>query len=84
MPTLCVTHSITAQFGGLINSITQTVSAVLSFFLAATVYPEVLKKAQAEIDRVVGPDRLPNFADRGSLPYIDWIVWECLRWNPGA
>ncbi|KAI0932004.1 hypothetical protein AcV5_004645 [Taiwanofungus camphoratus] len=59
-----------------------TVSAVLSFFLAATVYPEVLKKAQAEIDRVVGPDRLPNFADRGSLPYLDWIVWECLRWNP--
>jgi len=60
-----------------------TVSAILSFFLAATVYPEVLKKAQAEIDRVVGSSRLPTFEDRSSLLYIDWIVWECLRWNPG-
>lgn len=59
-----------------------TVSAILSFFLAATVYPEVLKKAQAEIDRVVGSSRLPTFEDRSSLLYIDWIVWECLRWNP--
>ncbi|GBE78227.1 Multifunctional cytochrome P450 monooxygenase af510 [Sparassis crispa] len=59
-----------------------TVSAVLSFFLAMTVYPEVLERAQAEIDKVVGRDRLPDFSDRDSLPYIDWIVWECLRWNP--
>lgn len=61
----------------------QSVSAVQSFFLAVTVYPNVLKKAQAEIDRVVGSDRLPTFNDRMSLPCIDWIVWECLRWNPG-
>lgn len=59
-----------------------SVSAVQSFFLAVTVYPNVLKKAQAEIDRVVGSDRLPTFNDRMSLPCIDWIVWECLRWNP--
>ncbi|KAI0920500.1 hypothetical protein AcV5_010217 [Taiwanofungus camphoratus] len=59
-----------------------TASALLSFFLAVTIYPEVLKRAQNEIDRVVGKDRLPSFADRDSLPYIMWIVWECLRWNP--
>ncbi|EMD42231.1 hypothetical protein CERSUDRAFT_110763 [Gelatoporia subvermispora B] len=59
-----------------------TVTAIYSFFLAMMVHPEVLAKAQAEIDRVVGGDRLPNFEDRKSLPYIDWVVWECLRWIP--
>ena len=48
------------------------------------VHPEVQIKAQAEIDRVVGRDRLPTLEDRKDLPYIDRIVWESLRWNPGA
>ena len=43
-------------------------------------YPDCLKKAQAEIDRVVGNDRLPAFSDRESLPYIDALVKESLRW----
>ena len=45
------------------------------------VYPEVQKKAQAEIDVVVGPNRLPDFRDRPSLPYISAIVKESSRWN---
>ena len=44
-------------------------------------YPEVQKKAQAEIDDVVGPNRLPNFRDRFSLPYINAVVKESSRWN---
>ena len=44
-------------------------------------YPEVQKKAQAEIDSVIGPNRLPNFEDRPSLPYINAIVKETLRWH---
>jgi hypothetical protein len=32
-------------------------------------HPEVLEKAQKEIDTVVGSDRLPTFEDRTSLPY---------------
>ncbi|KAG2109012.1 cytochrome P450 [Suillus discolor] len=51
-----------------------TVSAIYSFFLAMTLFPDVQKKAQAEIDAVVGPDRLPSFADRA-------LVKEVLRWN---
>ena len=50
----------------------QTVSAVYSFFLAMTLHPEAQKKAQDELDRVVGPDRLPTFADRPNLPYVDY------------
>ncbi|KAJ3559769.1 hypothetical protein NM688_g146 [Phlebia brevispora] len=59
-----------------------TVSAMLSFFLAVTVYPEVQAKAQVELDRVISRSRLPTFEDRADLPYIDCLVWECLRWNP--
>ena len=43
-------------------------------------HPEIQKKAQAEIDAVVGHDRLPDFNDRPSLPYIDRIVQETLRY----
>ncbi|KAG2128053.1 cytochrome P450 [Suillus bovinus] len=58
-----------------------TVSTIYSIFLAMTLYPDVQKKAQAEIDAVVGTDRLPSFADRDSLPYIEALVKESLRWN---
>ncbi|KAG1800168.1 cytochrome P450 [Suillus subaureus] len=58
-----------------------TVSAIYSLFLAMTLFPDVQKKAQAEIDAVVGPDRLPTFTDRDSLPYTDALVKEVLRWS---
>ena len=44
--------------------------------------PEVMKKAQEELDRVVGKERLPDFSDRDNLPYIDALIKELLRWNP--
>ena len=62
--------------------VAQTVSTVLSAILAFVLYPEVLAKAQAELDNVVGQCRLPNFDDRPQLPYIDAILSEALRWNP--
>lgn len=52
-----------------------------TLFLAMALYPEVQKKAQAEIDAVVGPNRLPEFQDRPSLPYINAVVKESMRWN---
>ena len=45
-------------------------------------HPEVQAKAQAEIDRVIGKDRLPDFDDRPALPYVDAILRETLRWYP--
>ena len=45
-------------------------------------FPEVQEKAQAEIDAVVGKDRLPTFGDRGDLPYIEAIICETMRWHP--
>jgi len=45
-------------------------------------YPEVQARAQAEIDVIVGPDRLPEFADRADLPYVNALISEVLRWQP--
>jgi len=59
----------------------QTVSSVQSFFLAMALYPEVQKRAQAELDRVVGPKGLPEFSDRDDLPYINALVKETMRWH---
>lgn len=52
------------------------------FMVAMMRYPEVQQKAQKELDSVVGRDRIPSFKDRDSLPYIECIVREILRWRP--
>lgn len=65
----------------LANSL-QTVSTVACFFLAMSLYPEIQRKAQAEIDQVIGQDRLPTFSDRPNLPYIEALLMELLRWQP--
>ncbi|KAF2819467.1 cytochrome P450 [Ophiobolus disseminans] len=58
-----------------------TVASLMSFFLAMTLFPEVQKTAQEELDRVIGSDRLPTNADKDRLPYIDAIVKETHRWQ---
>ncbi|KAG2353180.1 cytochrome P450 [Suillus spraguei] len=57
-------------------------STLMVFVLAMVLYPDVQKRAQAEIDSVVGRDRLPTFEDRESLPYIEAILRETFRWEP--
>ncbi|KAI0712351.1 cytochrome P450 [Earliella scabrosa] len=57
-----------------------TLSTMETFFLAMSLYPEVQKKAQAELDAVVGPDRLPDFNDREELVYVNAIIKEASRW----
>jgi len=49
-----------------------------------SIYPEAQRRAQEELDRVIGPTRLPNFGDRLHLPYIEAIMREVYRWNPVA
>ncbi|KAH9958534.1 cytochrome P450 [Lactifluus volemus] len=48
--------------------------------LAMLEYPETQARAQAELDDIVGRDRLPTFADYPHLPYIRAMVKETLRW----
>lgn len=47
-----------------------------------SLYPDVQRKAQEELDRVIGPDRLPDFDDYDNLVYIRAISLECMRWMP--
>ncbi|CCO37484.1 O-methylsterigmatocystin oxidoreductase Short=OMST oxidoreductase [Rhizoctonia solani AG-1 IB] len=61
-----------------------TVSVVTSFFVAMLHYPGTQKLAQKEIEEVLGKDRLPTFADRASLPYVEAVFKEVMRWQPLA
>ena len=45
-------------------------------------FPEAQRKAQKELDEVVGPTRLPEFEDRPNLPYINALCKEVMRWYP--
>ena len=44
--------------------------------------PEVQAKAQAQLDTIVGTDRLPEFDDLPSLPYVEATLMETLRYHP--
>ncbi|KAK7438570.1 hypothetical protein VKT23_017905 [Stygiomarasmius scandens] len=57
-----------------------TVSAIYAFFKAMALYPDIQRRAQAELDSVVGSDRLPSFHDREQLPYLNALTLEALRW----
>lgn len=60
----------------------KTASLVQSWLLAMAEHPDVLSKAQAEVDGVVGKNRLPDFSDRTALPYVEATISETMRWAP--
>lgn len=51
----------------------------MTFILAMVRHPEAFRKAQDEIDAVVGHDRLPDLNDRDSLPYLNALITELYR-----
>ncbi|EGN94699.1 hypothetical protein SERLA73DRAFT_187753 [Serpula lacrymans var. lacrymans S7.3] len=57
-------------------------SSLNTFILAMVMHPDVYAKAQEELDRVVGPSRLPDLEDRPDLPYLNSVLKEVHRWNP--
>ncbi|KAF8269892.1 CyP450 monooxygenase [Lactarius quietus] len=59
-----------------------TTAAVQSFVLAMVLYPDVQKRAQEEIDSVLGHGHLPKFGDEHALPYVKAMLHEVLRWSP--
>ncbi|KAG2356461.1 cytochrome P450 [Suillus spraguei] len=73
-------------------SIDTTITTLSHFILAMVQYPHVLRRAQAELDDVLGSGgdgfgsalkakRLPTFGDRAKLPYCDAVFTETLRWG---
>ncbi|KAJ7488270.1 cytochrome P450 [Mycena latifolia] len=61
-----------------------TVSTTYAFFKAMALYPDIQAKIQAEIDSVIGNDRLPLLADRDQLPYTTAVTLETFRWHTVA
>ncbi|EPS36614.1 hypothetical protein H072_9877 [Dactylellina haptotyla CBS 200.50] len=59
-----------------------SVSLLAFFFRTMMLHPEVQERAQEEIDRVIGNERLPELQDRATLPYIEALFKETLRYNP--
>ncbi|KAI4111224.1 MAG: hypothetical protein LQ339_000685 [Xanthoria mediterranea] len=57
-----------------------TTSSILqAFFKIMVLHPEVVEKAQHELDQVVGPNRLPTWEDKSRLPYMTSLIKELHR-----
>ncbi|SCZ89951.1 BZ3500_MvSof-1268-A1-R1_Chr1-3g01685 [Microbotryum saponariae] len=58
-----------------------TADGISTFILMMVAHPHVLAKAQEELDRVIGHERLPEFSDQDDLVYCQAVVRECLRFR---
>lgn len=69
--------------GGLIEAGSETTGTTLNnFMLCMVLFPEVQRRAQEELDRVVGSERLPQWEDEANLPYVRSVIKEVMRWRP--
>ncbi|KIM61701.1 hypothetical protein SCLCIDRAFT_865585 [Scleroderma citrinum Foug A] len=75
---ISIKWSASSFFGGGAET---SVVAMNSMFFAMAFFPEVQKKAQAELDAIIGPERLPTLSDRQSLPYMEALLKEIHRWH---
>ncbi|KZT02017.1 cytochrome P450 [Laetiporus sulphureus 93-53] len=57
------------------------VAANLSFVLFMALYPHVQRRAQTELDEIIGAERLAQMEDRERLPYIDALIKEVHRFG---
>jgi cytochrome P450 len=61
-----------------------TATQLYGLIQALLLFPHVQAKGQAEIDAVIGHDRMPTLDDIPNLPYVRACVKEALRWHPVA
>ena len=59
-------------------------STLITFVLAAVMFPDAVAKAQEELDGVVGHDRSPHNDDLPYLTYLEAFVKEVFRWRSVA
>ncbi|KAF9529927.1 cytochrome P450 [Crepidotus variabilis] len=58
-----------------------TVAVLTACILGLLSRPDVVKKAQDDLDKVVKLGHLPDFEDEPSLPFITAIAKETMRWR---
>ncbi|CAL4946514.1 unnamed protein product [Urochloa decumbens] len=76
---------INGLVANLLGAGTETTSTTMEWTMTLLLnHPHVLKKAQEEIDSIVGSDRLVNKNDLPHLPYLHCVINETLRLYPAA
>ncbi|KAI0644111.1 cytochrome P450 [Trametes meyenii] len=76
-------HHIKWMSGSLYGAAGETTYAtVLTCILAMALHPDKQRKAQEELDNVIGDERMPMMTDRDDLPYINALIKETMRWHP--
>ncbi|CAK7222846.1 hypothetical protein SBRCBS47491_005001 [Sporothrix bragantina] len=81
------TEELSSLTGNLFGAGSDTSSSTLiTFILACCAFPEPMRRAQEELDRVVGRQRSPDWDDHDQqrLPYVNALVKEVLRWRSVA
>ncbi|PPQ74562.1 hypothetical protein CVT24_004354 [Panaeolus cyanescens] len=73
---------IKSAAGVMYGAAVETTSSVLANAIWAFVnHPEAVKRAQQEIDHVLGRGDLPTFDDEDILPYTSSLIKETKRWQ---
>nr|BAK09499.1 cytochrome P450 [Postia placenta] len=57
-------------------------TVMFSFILFMLSNPDALQRAREEMDRVIGPDRMPGWEDEDRLPWLVACIKETLRIRP--
>lgn len=77
---LSTEEQLVRVIGDLYGAGTETTTTTLRWALIYLLHhPDVLKRAQAEIDDVIGPERLPTMADKQKMPYMEALLCEIQR-----
>lgn len=78
-------HGFNNMVGELVEGAADTTAAqLLTLVMAFAKFPQVQIQARKEIDSICGVERSPQWSDFKTLPYINAIVKEGMRWRPVA
>ncbi|NXH58878.1 CP1A4 protein, partial [Rhabdornis inornatus] len=71
-----IIHIVNDLFGAGFDTVTTALSWSLMY---VALYPDVQRKIQEELDRIIGRERRPRLSDRGKLPYMESFILEMFR-----
>ncbi|KAI6045800.1 cytochrome P450 [Pisolithus marmoratus] len=74
-----IRDSAAAMYGAAMDSV--MIRSFLMRLLRLIISEDCLFNPKAKLDSVLDQSRLPDFDDRPSLPFIDCVILEALRWN---